>query len=626
MTNMEDANLKFRLRFSPYHLFFFIIFLIHLFLLYFFKKDFLIGGEDQIHLILKSLTISSCFDFNCEWAKELKDIYLNSELKSIVLERQISRTLSIYTPLFDLFLLLLLKLSLTFNQILIIVYLINFVFLSFSFIQTSNNFFKNKITFFLFVSIAGTLFISESFLILLSSPQLLCTSIFIILLNKFYEKKVTSIHLILLQVLMLGTHVISIFYIGIFFIVCFLNNKMRINQFLIRSLLIFFPFFIFYNFYSSDIISLSKLQVDEQNNTFIDNLSYFYYNHLQSLIVFSKAKFFLFFLILLLFKINKKLFYFTVSSLLFSLILIFHPNFLAILKKSIVFFDFLFIFIVFYFFDYYFYKKKEIEKALFLVSSILVIFICKSTFDNLIKFNNYTLRNNFNYLEFNDIRNILKNNKKKIIFKGSEENFYKTLLIGGLNQKINWIDLYNNEKLSKKIIPGEYLYIIDNPYFSSSRIVNNNINQYKNNIIIKENQKKLILDIDKSNNMPVYLYFHNRFLKKNKLSLFLNDKIYNEYEFKNKIKILLPNFDKSLKIEVVSNNIADFIGILDSKNNIIFSKDYYFKLGEERYEFSDFFTKINNNNNFKIPIINNCVILSQKSKPQSIIIFDLKCY
>ena len=119
---------------------------------------------------------------------------------------------------------------------------------------------------------------------------------------------------------MLGSHAISIFYMGIFFIIYFIDNKMKLNQFLVKSILIFFPFFIFYNFFNPDIISLSGLMVNEQDNNIFNNLSYFYYNFLESLVVFSKAKFFLFFLILGLFYINKRLFYAVISSLLFCLI------------------------------------------------------------------------------------------------------------------------------------------------------------------------------------------------------------------------------------------------------------------------------------------------------------------
>ena len=234
--------------------------------------------------------------------------------------------------------------------------------------------------------------------------------------------------------------------------------------------------------------------------------------------------------------------------------------------------------------------------------------------------------NNFSYVEFDEISEILKSNKKKIIFNGTEENLYKTLLLGGLNQKIKWIDLYKNENLSTKVMPGDYLFIVDNPYFSSLRITNANLNQYKNNILVNRNQNSLILDVNEIKDEDTFLYFYNRSKRTNKLSLFLDNKNYKNYEFEDKIKILLPKSDTPLKLKIESEYRSDFLGIVDREDNLILNENFIFKLNNSKYEFLYKFIRINDYSKFELRKINNCDIFSQKTKLQSLIIFDLKCY
>lgn len=424
---------------------------------------------------------------------------------------------------------------------------------------------------------------------------------------------------------MLGVHVISIYYIGLFLISHFIKNSFKIDSFLIKSVLIFIPFFVFYNFYEANLIPLSKLMVDEENLNIFKKLSYLYYNHLNSFIIFSKAKFFLILLFLFLFKVNKKLYYFVSIALFLMIFSTLHPNFINIQKKAILFYEYLFIFIIFYFFNYFFLAKKFIEKILFFTISILIVFVCKSAFDNIVIFKNFTLKNNFNYINYEKTKKILLNNNKKIIFSGTEENLYKILLLGGLNQKIKWVNLYNNEKLSYNFLPGSYTFIVDNPYFSSARIVNNEINQFKNNILINK-KNNLKVSFKDTNDETLYLYFYNRSINNNEIFLHFNNKLYKTYRFKDKIKIMLPKINEAHEFKVKSKNNADFLGMIDKNNKLIYDKKFNLELGKDKLEYIDPFMSVNNKVNFTIDKPNNCKILSQKSDVDSLLIFDLTCY
>ena len=77
---------------------------------------------------------------------------------------------------------------------------------------------------------------------------------------------------------------------------------------------------------------------------------------------------------------------------------------------------------------------------------------------------------------------------------------------------------------------------------------------------------------------------------------------------------------------VKSNNNADFLGIIDKNNKLIYDKKFNIELGKDKLEYIDPFMTVNNKVNFTIDKPNNCKMLSQKSDVDSLLIFDLICY
>lgn len=573
-----------------------IINLIFLLLLYniFYKEriNSFIDPDDNLHLILKSETISNCIDKNCRglnfFSEKLSSVskYDQNEDESYLASRQIHRTISVYHPLVSYFIYFINQFFNDYEKTFKIFLLFNFCLINFSLFIFCKEFLSDKLFYFVYIFLL--LLINSS---LKSSYMYAHSTAFAFGILSFQAALNRSSYKgSIFAILSILSHSIGIAYAIIFILLKFflLKNHFDLKKytyFLLFSFLILF--FYKFNIQLTNInINNSDLYNQSTNDlNIIEILTYKLFGikkHFESIPIFSSFGIYFVFILSLfsltssnkLIKNQKGLFSILISLSVVGFLSLFSNSTLAILERlqplilSIIYICFLSCsFLSIKKLHFYFKQKKfnllnlnNFEKnkldifniftaAIFVVLTLIFLRIelLKPDGVKYLTYLNSLDDSNYDNKKFNELI-ISSEGKNSFLVDGSEANLYFHMLNGLFNNQFYWSQIYNKKEKQEIIKNIDYLILENKLGFFSRKV--RNAKQYYNQLYIDKN---FDLKIENLNSKKIKLIFFSK--RGNSQINFYNDNLKKEFKIKKGINIIELSNNKIIKnIDISSNS------------------------------------------------------------------------
>ena len=568
-------------------IFFVFLNLVTLFLIYSYiyngKNFSYIDPDDNLHLLLKSKTITNCINQNCEglnfFASELNyKININKSIEiSNLSSRQFQRTISSYHPLPSIYVSFLNYITNDYSLSFKIFLITNILLINFSLLYFCRDYIPSKYLYFFLIFI----FLALNTTMLSSYMYAHSTSFafFLISLNKIFNKNL--ILGVLFSILSILSHSIGIAY-SLIFLICYIANSEKFFSTKKNIFYISFVLLVSFFYYFNLSLATTKISNDNIFNLFIENYSTFELikyklyelkKHLEAVPVFSSFGIYFIALLVLygftnnekIIKNQKNLFILSIALTIIIFVSLFSNSTLLILKRLqpiIMLIIYIAVFCVFInsckiFFN--FLKKTKLKKLnfnrfnrnkfeLFKFSSSIIFFIFFIIFLRIeflkphgIKYIKYMKNlddSNYENINFNSLKNSLKENNTFLI-DGTEANLYFHILNGLYNYKFYWSHIYSSDEKKDIINEVDYLIIDNNISFSGRNI--DSVHQYNNQLFIDKDFILVFEDIDAKHLVLSLTSSHKNIL------LVQNNKNKKEYKIKkgkNEIKINSENLKK----------------------------------------------------------------------------------